>query len=326
MNGLFNSTVLDVAIGLVFVYLLLAIICSAINEWISSWLNLRAKNLKSAITQLLDGQPGSVGGQDVNWFLKQFYGHPLIAGMHKQGTAGDAGHPAYLPSRAFATVVMDIATQDPAKPNQGAISFEDLEKGIGNLPPGDVRTALLAVIQNADKDLTKAQRNIETWFDDTMERMGGWYKRKAQILTIVVAAVLVVAANADTLRITYILWRNPTQRAQMVEAAKARAAKTDGASHETDKTELQDLDSLLGWGSKDKTDQAEECWKVWARRLLGWFLTIVAVSLGAPFWFDLLNKVVNLRNAGSKPKTAEDAPPKPPAPAVAPTQAPPRSS
>jgi hypothetical protein len=304
MNGLFNSTVLDVAIGLVFVYLLLAIICSAINEWIASWFNLRAKNLKSAITQLLDGQPSTPGGKDADWFLNKFYTHPLIAGMHKQGAVGDAAHPSYLPSRAFATAVMDVATPG----SKGSITFDDLEKGIrDDLPEGDVQKALLALIQNADRNLTTAQKNIETWFDDTMERMGGWYKRKIQIITIVIAVVLVFGANADTIRMTSILWRNPTQRAQMVEVAKGRAAKTDGASHETNNTELQDLDNLLGWGSKGKTaPQAEEYWKVWAWRLLGWFLTIVAVSLGAPFWFDLLNKVVNLRNAGEKPKTAQE--------------------
>src|SRR2546430_3273490 len=108
MNGLFNSTVLDVAVGLVFVYLLLAVICSAINEWIASWFNLRAKNLRSAIERLLDGQPSSAGGSDVTWFLDKFYKHPLIEGMHKPGATGDAGHPSYLPSRAFATSVMDI--------------------------------------------------------------------------------------------------------------------------------------------------------------------------------------------------------------------------
>jgi hypothetical protein len=255
MNGLFNSTVLDVAIGLIFVYLLLAIICSAINEWISSWMNLRAKNLKAAITQLLDGQPGKTD-PGLNWFVNQFYKHPLIAGMQKPSTP-DGGHPAYLPSGAFATAVMDVATPS----NQGPITFDDLENGIKNdLPEGDVQKSLLALIQNADRNLTTAQKNIETWFDDTMQRMGGWYKREVQIITFVIAIVLVVGANADTMRMTYILWRNPTQRAQMVELAKARAAKSDGASHETDNAELQDLDNLLGWGSKDKTaPQPDEC-------------------------------------------------------------------
>jgi hypothetical protein len=324
MNGLLNSTVLDVAIGLMFVYLLLAVICSAINEWIASWFNLRAKNLKSAIKQLLDGQTGienGVANPDVEWFLKKFYDHPLIAGMKNQSKAGDAGHPSYLASRAFASVVMDIVTPDQS----GSITFQQLEKGIQDLPGGDVRKALLAVIQNAEKDLTKAQNNIETWFDDTMERLGGWYKRKIQLITITIAVALVLGANADTIRMSYILWRNPTQRAQMVELAKARAqqpaqaAKNPdnkdstnttadnkaAANRDANNAELQELDNLLGWGSQNKTaPEPSDCWQLWARRLLGWFLTVVAVSLGAPFWFDLLNKIVNLRNTGDKPKSS----------------------
>ena len=312
MNGLFNSTILDVAIGLVFVYLLLAVICSAINEWIASWFNLRAKNLKSAIMQLLDGQPSTAEGQDVTWFLKKFYDHPLIAGMSNQSKTGDAAHPSYLPSRAFASVVMDLVTPDQS----GSINFQELEKGIQNLPEGDVRKALLAVIQNADRDLTRAQKNIETWFDDTMERMGGWYKRKIQVITISIAIALVVAANADTIRMSYILWRNPTQRAQMVEVAKARK----DANKDLNNEELKDLDNLLGWESQSKTaPEPTDCWQLWARRLLGWFLTVVAVSLGAPFWFDLLNKIVNLRDTGNKPKTSADHPHPPPAPATSTT-------
>jgi hypothetical protein len=322
MNGLFNSNVLDVATGLIFVYLLLAVICSAINERISSWFSLRAENLEQAIRQLLDNQGGGdqqgAANEDLDWFLKQFKGHPLIAGMYKPG-AGGGGHPSYVPSRTFATVVMDIATQSVALPEaaaagagaqgaatpkqNGSITFQDLEAGIQKLPGGDVKTALLALIQNADEDLTTAQKNIETWFDDTMDRMGGWYKRKVQIITFLVAIVLVVGANADTLRMTTILWRNPTQRAQLVEAAKQRAGT---ATQEANKTDLQQLDGLVGWGSTGTTaPEPGNCWELWAKRLGGWFLTIVAVSLGAPFWFDLLNKIVNLRSAGAKPKTAQ---------------------
>jgi hypothetical protein len=42
----------------------------------------------------------------------------------------------------------------------------------------------------------------------------------------------------------------------------------------------------------------------WAFNFIGWLLMAIAVSLGAPFWFDLLNKLVNLRLAGVKPDKA----------------------
>ena len=127
-NGLFGSTTLDVVIGLIFVYLLLAIICTTVNEWIAGILKTRAATLKSAITQLLDSQKESDSSADLNWFLKQFNTHPLIAGLKQAGQPDS--HPAYLPARTFATAVIDITTSH--KP--GAISFTDLEQGINNLP------------------------------------------------------------------------------------------------------------------------------------------------------------------------------------------------
>ena len=37
--------------------------------------------------------------------------------------------------------------------------------------------------------------------------------------------------------------------------------------------------------------------------VVGWLITALAGMLGAPFWFDLLNKLINIRNAGPKPES-----------------------
>ena len=312
-NGLFNSITLDVMIGLVFVYLLLALLCTTVNEWLAGLMKLRSKNLAAAIKQLLDSQPGP--GADAGWFLKKFYEHPLIAGMLKPGTSGAAAHPSYLPSRTFATTVMDIVTAQ--KP--GEIKFSDLETGIKALPEGDVKKALLALIQNSGT-LDQAQKNIETWFDDTMDRASGWFKRRTQLVTILVAIVLTGLTNADTINIVRTLWKNPTQRALLVQQAEKRVAeakKEDSSTSEDVSVEYKDKNNPLkptkiAKPSKDELDALggvlgwrEEKQVNWGNRLLGWFLTVIAVSLGAPFWFDILNKFVNIRDAGKKPKTSE---------------------
>jgi hypothetical protein len=293
-NGLFGSAMLDVVLGLVFVYLLLAIICTTVNEWIAGVMGTRSNTLRKAIKQLLDGQSGDAASQDLNWFLKQFYAHPLITGMLQPGA--DNPHPAYIPSRTFATAVMDIATQQKS----GVISFGDLETGINQLPDGDVKNALLALIQNAPGDLNRAQRNIEAWFDDTMARVSGWYKRRTQVWTVLVAVALTLATNADTLRVVRTLLKDPAQRARMVEAAKQRQQAGQPVSSQ----ELQLLD-ILGWRELASCNTEGvtrwDCTGEWLERVLGWILTIVAVSLGAPFWFDVLNKFMRVRNAGDAP-------------------------
>jgi hypothetical protein len=98
--------------------------------------------------------------------------------------------------------VMDLAAKG-ANNNQkiGGITLSQLEEGARALAPGDVGKALLALLQNVNGDLQVAQKNIENWFDDAMERASGSYKRKTQIVTVIVAAVLTICTNADTLRI-----------------------------------------------------------------------------------------------------------------------------
>jgi hypothetical protein len=297
--GFLNSTVLDWAIGIIFVYLLLAIICTTINEWIAGVFGIRSTNLAKAITQLLDAQKGTDPTQT---FLQEFYAHPLITGMMAPGKNPDAAHPSYLPSRTFATTIIDLVTH--AK--QGAVTFNDFQQGVQALPPGDVRTALLALMRNAAGDLDRAQKNVEEWFDDTMERASGWYKRRTELVTVCIALLLVVGTNADTIRIARILWTNNTDRTVIAEKAKACAensANMQSKCQELNQNESQTLRSVLSWPSEDESNP-----EPWHLRLLGWFLSVVAISLGAPFWFDLLNKLMNIRNAGKKPAKGDSQP------------------
>jgi hypothetical protein len=221
--------------------------------------------------------------------------HPLVAGLMK----GDAT-PSYLSSRTFATVVMDIATAG----NQGAMTFQQFEAGITALPPGDVKTALLALIQNVNSDLASAQKAIEGWFDDTMDRVTGWYKRHSQIWTVLFAVVVTVLTNADTIRITRQLWTDPVARAKILENAKLRAAQQAQNQTSSPSALASDEQSLLGSliGKPYRPPgQGEDPTIWWLEHLLGLVLTAIAVSLGAPFWFDLLKKLMNLRTAGKSP-------------------------
>jgi len=314
MNGLFGSTVLDVAVGLIFVYLLLAIMCTSLNEWISGILNLRGKNLALAIRQLLDRQPTTRNpGSDS--LIEAFYNHPLISGMMKSSQ-----HPSYIPARTFATTLMDLVSHD----RQGFFTIESIQAGINDLPEGDVKRTLNALLRSANSDVAQAQKNIENWFNDTMDQVSGWYKRKVQLITAVIALLLAMGMNADTIRIVGTLWHNPELRAEGIKLAEQRAKQKEGsvapsspaykftyedpndpfkpkmtAMPPVTQPEQHFLSQLVGW-------ENAPTWKDLNPRdgfliLLGWLLTAIAVSLGAPFWFDILNKIINIRNAGKSP-------------------------
>jgi hypothetical protein len=97
MTGMLGSITLEVAIGLVFLYLLLAIFCTTVNEWIAGVLKTRAGTLKQGIQQLFAGQ-ALAGG---NAFLSDFYKHPLLISMMQ-----DRQHPSYISASTFSNVLI----------------------------------------------------------------------------------------------------------------------------------------------------------------------------------------------------------------------------
>src|SRR5438105_2130368 len=89
---MFNSQILDVAIGVVFIYLLLSLACTALNELIAHVLALRARTLETGIKELLD-----------EGWAETLFKHPLVDGMSK-GTK----KPSYLEAHHFSAALIDI--------------------------------------------------------------------------------------------------------------------------------------------------------------------------------------------------------------------------
>src|SRR5262245_53933705 len=112
---MFGSVILDVAIGLVFVYLLLSFMSSAIAEGLEAFLKKRASDLWRGMRELL-GDPNGTG------LVKKVYDHPLISGLFQGDyVAGKTKNlPSYIQSRIFALTLLDVALPKPAPPPAGA--------------------------------------------------------------------------------------------------------------------------------------------------------------------------------------------------------------
>jgi len=306
MNGLFGSPVLEVGIGLVFVYMLLSLLCTTLNEWLLSYiLRLRPRLLDRALDNLLSNQVVADGN-----LRELFDRHPLIA---KTTTCGGQRAGSYLSAAIFATAILDLVTPRV----QGVINFTDVEGGVKEMPEGDIKKTLVALMADTNSELKNLRRNVEDWFDEAMDRTTGVFKRHAQVWAIAVAALLTLLTNADTLAIGQRLWENPSLRAEAVKLAEQRAemprptvkveyADPDDPLNPSIAKEPQDsltadeqsiLGKLIGW---EKPLTAYSVGDL-LRHLPGWFLTAVAVALGAPFWFDVLNKFMKLRNTGRVP-------------------------
>jgi hypothetical protein len=301
---MFGSEILDVAVGLIFVYLLLGLLCSVLNEWIARLFALRSSTLKAGIRNLL------VGKDSKNRELTHvFYAHPLIKGLYRQGwfdkKFGREGKPSYISSRTFALALMDMLA--PASAADSNL-LKDVTEAVVALPDSDAKKSLLTLLSEAEGNIKKLRENIEKWFDDAMQRVSGWYKRKTQLITLAVAFVVSVGLNVDTFTVANSLYRDPSVRASVVAAAQ-EAVKQDETAKETKSAdssltkidqidkELQKLRLPMGWH-----DQTPHTFWEFLIKFFGLLFTTFALSLGAPFWFDVLKKLTSLRSTGQEPE------------------------
>jgi hypothetical protein len=278
---------LDVAIGLVFVYFILALVCSVVNEGIASVLRWRAKDLERGIGQLL--------GAD----LTSFRAHPLIAGQIDP----KRGWPSYLSSRSFATALLGL--QYTAEDLQGA--ERTIQDSIAAIQDPELKKTLTALYNSAQRDAQRFRQSVERWYDDAMERVSGWYRRRVQKVLLVLSLLVALLLNADTLQIARGLWNDPSVRSSLVKQAEHQTNATPSA-----KDTRKEFDSLpvpLGWHwtNKGSDPQGFPFWRTFDffSKLIGLLLTAGALTLGAPFWFDTLSKLARLRNSGAPPPASD---------------------
>ena len=310
-----NFTALEVVIGLAFVYFVLSLICSAVAETISSLQRTRAKMLVGAIENLLSSS--ATVTEEGKALAEQFWAHPLVQGLikPKSGTApgaatsqADGKGPAYIPAGTFVSALIDLGARNT--PKAKAAPGEHLSKvivetklidAIEGIPSAPLRQALLAIYADVGEEVDAFRDAAEKWYDNSMDRVSGWYKRHIQAALWVISIMVVLFLNVDTLQLATTLWKDPTTRAALV--ARADTAVQQGKPPATVGNAVSQLALPLGWKlhfGKGPQEIPNHALGVLAK-LIGLLLTAAALSLGAPFWFDLLSKFMRVRGTGPPP-------------------------
>jgi len=309
----------DVGIGLMFVFLLLSLVATATREaWVAA-MGTRHAELEAGLRQMLTGSKDAVPDG------ARIAGAPttvaeLFQGVWRHGliTNGGTVAPSYLPARNVAAALLDVVTRGKDAPQ-----MQDIETGIKGLPDGPVKEALTAMLKDAQGNIATLKKNLENWFDDAMARLSGVFKRWTQVFTLVLGLVIAVALNVDTIQIADTLWKNHDARVALADLAQksldqVKPGSTDAQTMaDAAQKLLNQLPLPMGWNAKPGQESLSipelMCATVrqngffgFLRMLLGWIITALAMSLGAPFWFDLLQKVVNIRSTGPKPPAAAD--------------------
>jgi hypothetical protein len=321
---MFGSTILDVALGLVFIFLLYSLLATTIHEGIASVLGLRAKTLEQGINRMLnDGNS--------NNFAQNFFNHPLIKYMGNGKYLGGLINkgPSYISAQNFSLALTDIMRTGQAAGDAatqiGTFLTSEKAKLIAanpNLKPTDIRIETLNTLNvfwtEANGDFVKFRNGLEQWYDDTMDRVSGWYKRQTQLTMLIIGLAIATSFNVDTIQIAKKLSVDKDARSQLVNMAiqysKTHAKDSAKMINKMDTLTYQDLNatkSILGLGyGKDTillhkiraTGGNVSAYEETVPSMIGgWLILAFAVSLGAPFWFDMLQKIINLRGTGPSP-------------------------
>ena len=185
-----DHPIVDVALGLILLYSTLSLVASVVKEWISSVLGWRAKNLQKGIQTLI--------GED---HAARLYGHPLVSTLAKEKKL-----PSYIGSGTFASVVVDLLAHDENGKSL-VVPKDRAAKLIDRVGDDPVLGPALRALGNAGAEtVADLRREIADWFDEGMNRVSGWYRRKAQGYIFVIGAVVAISANASTVHVVRDLW------------------------------------------------------------------------------------------------------------------------
>jgi hypothetical protein len=274
-----GSTVLEVAIGLTFCFGTVALIVTTLQEALASLFRLRANTLLAGVKSMLN-DPHFDG------LARAVYAHPLV-NPHTDGSAMDerslATRPSYIEPAHFAIALVDSLWKTPG-------DLLQLRSAIEGIPDPQLRTAMLGMVSRA-RDLQHFQDMLASWFDNAMARMSGAYKRSQLLISLLLSLLLAILFNIDSIHLFRTLWQQPALAAHLKEVPTALDQAT--------------IDALLalpiGWTRFPPVLNAD-----FALQVVGWLLTATTTLFGAPFWFDLMQRVVRMRATGAKP---EEVPP-----------------
>jgi hypothetical protein len=335
-----DSIALNVVISLVFIYLLYSLLVTTINEGIAAVFRLRARTLEKGIKRMLTDN-----GDKTNPILEKFYKLPDIKYLGETNTK----KPAYISSSSFSKAIIhlckDIANKDATPEEQLIAGIQEIKKI--NPESGKYLEALLI---DTKGDITEFQELTEKWFNETMDRTSGWYKKQTQKITFIVGFIIAISFNVDTISIVHNLSSNPklatnmadigTKYANIHKDSVGRIEKDNleqidfyftKAKKQTE-TDIKGVNSILGLGwdiPKDTIKTNENSGKsknvavltkekgiiskvfyvlgqaFFSSSLIGFLLTALAISFGAPFWFDLLNKIMQMRGSKKPDETPQ---------------------
>ncbi|MBC7775971.1 MAG: hypothetical protein H7246_11100 [Phycisphaerae bacterium] len=288
--------ILSIIIGIVFVLLLFSMLTSAVVEVYHAANSSRGKHLRNTLEIML--------GKDV---CDKFYDHSYFRQLSSASKPlSKLKLPIWVEKGTFSNILADILS-----PRNSNLSVPERINLIEN---ADFRKVLDFLWRQSGGDIAVFQKKVEDWFDDVMARAKDWFADHTKWRLFFFGTLLAAVLNADTIQIYQSLSANAALRDEIVGAAEKFSISADtarirpiNAPPRDSATAKANYDSIrttyietiqsplgLGWGQSQPAN-----WWEWLSKIAGWLLTGVAVTMGAPFWFEMLRKLLALKGSSS---------------------------
>jgi hypothetical protein len=257
-----------------------------------------------------------------NKLLDDFFNHPLIKYMNSGSLRKS---PSYISAQNFSKTILDILKGFEAlNENESLNKIKEKLKEFDNKGDNaewnsDTLKLMYSFMNDSQNNVKNFKESLESWYNDMMDRASGWYKRQTQLIILFTGLAIAIAFNVNTFEIINRLSRDKNARDQLVTISEnyvknrviyldssKTSVRLDSLVLSADslyKADIQNINNLIGLG----WDSWEDFVKGFPLNILGCLATALAISLGAPFWFDLLSKFVKLRGTGNKPPEQKTA-------------------
>jgi len=296
------SAILEICIGLVLIYYILAVVVSAVTSWFTQGLQIRANDLENYLQELFQN-PAQV---------KKIMGHPLITVLKPIRLTPVIGFFTGS-TKVYKTDKIPTATFLQAFIGKAIESKQDIDElnnvvvsAIAGLPDNSpLKSDINELIEEAGKDATQLRDSLENWIDGVMMNASAIFTAHARRIVIALALVVTLFTGADSIELAQQLWDQPNLRAvaaaKAVEIAKGNELEPDIEVLIKTLNELE-LDYKNDWWNTRNSLEAPYAIPL---KALGLTITWIAVSQGSSFWYDLMKKVTSITRSTTSASSPE---------------------
>jgi len=298
--------VLEVAIGLIFVYYILGSIVSMITKSINEALETRGVALERYLKKIV-GEANL--GDLVN--LPQMKALRPIRYKGLLSVFGSATEPKKIEKIPVAMLV-DAYFDMAGLTGNKDLNLLQLAELVDKLPDSEGKQAFINWINQGVTNVNDLRARTTAYFSGMMDQAASTFKANARSFVIIFSLGVTLLFGTDSIQLAKALWTNAELRALAVAKAEI-VVQEQGADASIDDLikELGDLTIKIGWWQTERpavnAAALEWAWFV-VLKALGLGLTAAAVSQGSSFWYDLLKKItspVKVGGGGSSSDSGE---------------------